>query len=520
MPLCVYSNDYKDKGFTPIDNAFIVEYLPVMDATAVRVYLYGLYLCSNPLGEDNNIKSISDGLSLDEKAIRESFDYLKKIGLVTIRTVEPLCISFNSPKDAINPNRTYNKDKYSDFLIELNELFQGRELSQNEIVSYLDYLEETKIEQGALSLIIGYCIKNKGVNVKPQYVLTVARDWFESGYTTLEETNQRLLQSEASSEAIRDILHALKSKRACTLDDRQLYIKWTSEWGFEQEGIIAAAKLVKKGGMEKLDKNLQEYASNGVYSALDIKAWAQRKEELYDCTYKVLKRLGLYYSDCSALVEDYFSKWFEKGFGKEGLLKIARYCQMEGKNRFVEYAGVVEGFFKEGYVADYSVDLQLNALTRLADCVQKVLAACGISRKASDKDIDLYRVWVQDWSFSEQEILSEAANFKGTPFPINALSRRLSEIKDSRKPIHYTNVPREEKKGLGDFEKAEIKFELKKDSEYLSIEQRIKKLDFEMSEYTFKNKPVPLVMKEEREALALKLNERIRQLGFNPDDLA
>lgn len=520
MPLCVFSNDYKDKGFTPIDNSFIVEYLPVMDATAVRVYLYGLYLCNNPLGEDNNLKHISDGLTLEEKAIRETFDYLKKIGLVTIRTVEPLCVSFNSPKEAITPNRTYNKDKYSDFLIELNELFQGRELSQNEIVCYLDYLEETKIEQGALSLIIGYCIKNKGVNVKPAYVLTVARDWFESGYTTLEETNQRLLQSEASSESIKDILHALKSKRACTLDDRQLYIKWTTEWGFEQSALLTAAKLVKKGGMERLDKDLSEYASNGVYSEIDIKAWTQKKEELYDCTYKVLKKLGLFYSDCSALVEDYFSKWFEKGFGSEGLIKIARYCQIEGKNRFTDYASVVESFFKEGYVADYSVDLQLNALTRLADSVQKILYAVGISRRVSDKDIDLYRVWVQDWGFSEQEILNEANTFKGTPFPINALGRRLSEIKDTRKPIRYTPVVQEERKGLSDFEKAEIKFNLKKDTEYMSIDQKIKKLDIEMSAYIFKKQPVPLVMQEERKDLTAKLEERIRQLGYDPKELA
>jgi phosphoenolpyruvate synthase/pyruvate phosphate dikinase len=45
---CTYSKEFSISGFTDVENAFISEYLPVSSGDAVKVYLYGLFLCQNP----------------------------------------------------------------------------------------------------------------------------------------------------------------------------------------------------------------------------------------------------------------------------------------------------------------------------------------------------------------------------------------------------------------------------------------------------------------------------------------
>ncbi len=45
MPMFGFDEQYAYYGVTPVDNQFILEYLPNATGDAVRVYLYGLMQC-------------------------------------------------------------------------------------------------------------------------------------------------------------------------------------------------------------------------------------------------------------------------------------------------------------------------------------------------------------------------------------------------------------------------------------------------------------------------------------------
>ena len=45
MSFAAFSKDFGSNMFTSVENQFITKYLPQADGDAVRVYLYGLYLC-------------------------------------------------------------------------------------------------------------------------------------------------------------------------------------------------------------------------------------------------------------------------------------------------------------------------------------------------------------------------------------------------------------------------------------------------------------------------------------------
>ena len=44
MAFCSFSKD-NDNAYTIVENKFITKYLPEADGFAVKVYLYGLFLC-------------------------------------------------------------------------------------------------------------------------------------------------------------------------------------------------------------------------------------------------------------------------------------------------------------------------------------------------------------------------------------------------------------------------------------------------------------------------------------------
>ena len=201
---CSFSGQFSS-GQTLVENAFFTDFLPVMTEQSIRVYLYGLYLCSNPLGEENNLENMSERLSLSVDEIKTTFKYLKNIGLVNIASTTPFIVHFNSPRKAVGPNRLYNKDKYSDFLVDLHMLFGDRELSETDIISYLDFLEVTKMEPSALLVIVKYCIDAKGSGINRAYVLKVADNWFNEGVTTLSDAENRVIEAEASSAQIREL---------------------------------------------------------------------------------------------------------------------------------------------------------------------------------------------------------------------------------------------------------------------------------------------------------------------------
>ena len=64
MSFCKFSSDYLMESFTLVDNLFMNEYLPYAEEGYIKVYLYGLYLCTNPSGRDNSVESFAKVLDM------------------------------------------------------------------------------------------------------------------------------------------------------------------------------------------------------------------------------------------------------------------------------------------------------------------------------------------------------------------------------------------------------------------------------------------------------------------------
>ena len=66
---------------TPVENQFILEYLPGAKGEYVKVYLFGLLCCYHPRKE-TDLNTISRELGMSEEEILAAFRYWERRGIV------------------------------------------------------------------------------------------------------------------------------------------------------------------------------------------------------------------------------------------------------------------------------------------------------------------------------------------------------------------------------------------------------------------------------------------------------
>ena len=430
MALCKLTREAADDGFTLVDNRFIREYLPDADDGAVKVYLTGLWLCraDAPLC-DNTLTHVCDMLDMTEAQVTAAFEYWRDRGLVTIVNASPLEVRFNRVGQGV---KLYKPAKFADFNAQLQRVFADRLLLESEYLKYYEFLDSTRLPQEALLLIAAYCVRLKGDGVRTNYVLTVARSWYDLGIRTVEDAERHIELEDASTENLRKIAKALGKRSAIDLDDKQLYVKWTTSWGFDDEAILAAAKLCKKrGGMERLDSILDELFIAGRFDAESIRDYGARKQELYDLAKEVTRVIGVRYENLDTVISHYIGTWLSQGFDDAAIRLIAEYCFVNGIRTLNGMNAAVARFYKHGCLNVAAIDEYLSSLAERDKEIKAVIEATGSSRGVTASDRDAYELWTQ-WGFDGAAILAAAKACAGRPLAFGAISKPLTDCRDAK----------------------------------------------------------------------------------------
>ena len=121
-----FAKEFSNVGFTDVENTFIREYLPISSGDAVRVYLYGLFLCKNPENKQT-IDEMCDTLKLSKDEVLSIFSYWEEFGILSVVSKDPLAIQYFPVRSAsgLKP-RKIKAEKYSEFNKELQMIISGR----------------------------------------------------------------------------------------------------------------------------------------------------------------------------------------------------------------------------------------------------------------------------------------------------------------------------------------------------------------------------------------------------------
>ena len=429
MSLAKFSSDFLIESFTLVDNLFINEHLPHCSEKQLKVYLYGLYMCSMP-ERMNSLDEMCATLGVTEAELLAIYTDFEDAGICRVVSKNPLEVAYCSLKRAMQPPKKYKSEKWNDFNRELQELFHERMLTPNEYNEYYAFLDSVKMDRDAMLMIARYCIELKGESVRYPYILTVARNWANEGVRTVADVENKLNEYEAQSEDMRAVLAALGRKGGAELEEKQMLTKWTRSWGFTLPAVLEAAKSLKGGkSFRKLDSRLDEFYRMSVFTAEDMRDYNARRDHLTDLAVRINKTIGVFYGSVDHILEVYTSPWLEKGFSEEALLTVAHYCFLSGIRTLEGMNGVVDKFYSQGLLTVDAINAFIGEQVEQDERIKKIVEATGRERGVTASDRNYYRTWSAAWGFADDVILYAAELSAGRSYPVSAINRLLSEWK-------------------------------------------------------------------------------------------
>ncbi len=431
MAFCSYSKEYEN-SCTLIDNRFLSKYLPEADGFAVKVYLYGLYLCSHAENTDFNLSAMAEVFKVREEDVKEAFAVWEAYDLVQI-TQEPFSVRYLPVKATIGKPKKVRFEKYADFNKELQRKMEkvGKYISSTDYKKYMSFLEENEMQPQAFLLVAEYCIAKKGEQISPAYIFNKATKLLQSGLSTYTQVEKALANYNVHEKDLIAVFNAMGVyQRTPDEGDYELYEKWTEALGFAKDGVLATAKKLKKGSsMTSLDLTLTELAEKGKRTAKEIEVYLVERDLLANLTFRLGRKLGAKIQNPAPYIDEYVEKWYNLGFEENSLLDLALFCLKTERGSFEGLNALVKQLFQEGLITADAVKGYLkekNAALKLLDKIQNF---CGNIRK-NVFNLSMLATW-QEWRFGEEMILEAAKRSAATASPIPYMNKILSEWKQS-----------------------------------------------------------------------------------------
>ena len=199
MSFCSFSKDCDGNSFVTVENKFITKYLPEVDGFAVKVYLYGLYLCKTG-NSDFGVTSMAEVLKAKEEDVVSAFELWEDYDLVEILSRQPFVVQYLPVRNAAGKPKKAHYEQYADFNKELQRQMQkgGKFVSSNDYIKYMNFLKENDMQPHALLLVVEYCINKQGDAVSPSYIFNKAKKLLREGAYTYEQVERALTSFNAN----------------------------------------------------------------------------------------------------------------------------------------------------------------------------------------------------------------------------------------------------------------------------------------------------------------------------------
>ncbi|MGN0823155.1 MAG: hypothetical protein ACI4NG_05220 [Candidatus Gallimonas sp.] len=425
MSFSTFSGEFTAHMFTSVENQFITKYLPQADGDAVRVYLYGLYLCQ--CAEDFDAESCAKLLRLTPEKLLEIYSFWEECDLVHILSRNPLYVQYLPVNPAVGKPKPVRAEKYAEFNREFYKQLQraGKEFKPYEMQRIFEFLESSPMEQQAFLLVSEYCVKKDGEKLSAAHVLNKAKKLCAEHKYTYEQVERELADFNAHEKELSRVFALLGIYRKIQENDYAFLEKWLG-YGTEPRAIYACAEKLGKGTLSTLDALVTELHERDVHTAAEAKEYLARREELTSVVFKVGSKLGVKIQNPRAYAEEYAEKWLERGYDEESLTLVASlafklrygFAETDALLDTLYAAGIVDGEGVKAYCTERDGELRL---------LQKIQTICGVVKKTQSA-LDMVSAW-KSWRFSDEMIAEAAKRSTNAASPLPYMNKLLSEWK-------------------------------------------------------------------------------------------
>lgn len=420
MPFCRFADSAAMYDVTPIENMFLLEYLPTAPDGFLRVYLYARMLCLHPeLG--GGIDEVAGALHMDADAVFNAMSYWERQGIVRRLSDRPPTYVL-VPMRGAGASDPMESDyyEYREFNAALQSLFGPDNLlhpKQYEMAN--DWLNLLGFTQSAVLKMVENKLR-RSRSKKPdaarlfKQLNEQAAKWAERGVRTDEDVERALKYDERIEKTAAAVLKQFSISRPATLEELKLVERWLNDWNFTLEQIIDACAETTKSRTPTL-----AYLN----SVLDSRR--RGEGEQFEGVKKVLRELGSRDAQPTPDQLQSYASMLAAGFEPATILLAAAQCSRKGKRRFEELEWMIGKWSEmklfrrdqaEAYVADRS---------RVTAEVRQVLEACGSDKRPQMDDISMYESWRA--AHSQEIVLYAAQCARGMQLPMRYIDRLLAE---------------------------------------------------------------------------------------------
>lgn len=287
------------QGTTAVENSFITDYMPEADGTFVKVYLYGLMRLNAPdSGEETPFSA---------ETLAEAYAYWQSAGLVRVITADPLAVEYLG----VNERGADAPRKYAALVGALAQAAGTRLFSGHELAEIYDWIETFRFEQETAVLCVAEVIARRGAKAKLWQMNAEAKLWADNGVFTPEDARAFLEKRNARNHGAQAILRRWKKYRPATEDELALYVKWTADWGFDENVILDACQELTAAGQPSfkyLDTVLDTYRINGALTPEAAAEARRARDATAELARLMLERAGIKRAPSAAQKDD-VSTW-------------------------------------------------------------------------------------------------------------------------------------------------------------------------------------------------------------------
>lgn len=350
-PLMIYKDNYSDA--TVISNCFIDEYMKDANDAQLKVYFYLIRMMSANL--PTSISDIADKFNLTERDVIRALKYWEEKKLLILDYNESGHISGlhlqdldKMPKGEIVPlarkapvapfrqetdmkadkipvsskeveKKVFEKPRYTPSqlralkdndvfseIIFVAEQYLEKPLSTSEIGSIVFFYDTLGFSQELIDYLIEYCVGHDHKSM--HYIEKVALNWAEENITTVRQAK---LRSNKYDKLVYAVMKALGKNSAPTQTEADFITRWSKEYGFEKDMILAACEkavlAVDKNRFQYTDGILNKWQKAGIHTKAQISAFDQTFKQAVQTTKAVPARTGGQFQDFKQNTYDYAS---------------------------------------------------------------------------------------------------------------------------------------------------------------------------------------------------------------------
>jgi DnaD/phage-associated family protein len=401
--------------------------MPAAPEGYVKVYLYGyMYARHGIAGENVLLQDVAKALSMEESAVQQAFRYWERCRLVQRTQDHPPEYRYLNVQQTLVSRQSVPQDEgYMAFAQALYAIFgDKRKLHGNETVLAYEWVEQLGLPSEVVLMMIQHLVSTRGVQFSFKEAQKLALELCEQRIGSLEAAEQLFSRSESARKGTRKILRHMGKYRDPSLDETDLYVKWTTEWGFAPQAIESACGEMTGGDpsfkyLDKILQGLRERSGRESTSAAQMeKQLAQEKEET-QLVREMLTACGL-----KATVVDEGKRLVYRDmtqYGGHGVIMLA--AEAVGKRRGGHSLDAVTellvSWHGKGLHTAEAAKAYLETVREQNQILKALYQSAGREATPTLADRELLCKWRQEWNLSEA-LLKQAAEYaknSGKPMP-------------------------------------------------------------------------------------------------------